>query len=155
VALAWGATLPSGVQFDITAVHVEDATLEPFGCLDKPPCLGWSQSGGTQAGCAVALTPASPETETVWFRLDGILRCPDEPSCEGVNTTGISSSPLTIPTPSPSSSEDSESDDPEPPPLPGSDTDLPTPGPVLGNSDSSGPAPPSPGHPDVDRRSLT
>ena len=88
-ALFWGGQLPDGVKLTIDAVQVADAgaTLQPVGCENVPPCVGASITIG-QSGCAVVLTPPSPEPASVKVRLDGTLTCPDQATCDELTVTG-------------------------------------------------------------------
>lgn len=88
--LFWGETLPVGVVLEITAVEVGEpgGTLQGAGCSDAPPCVGVTISSEQQGGCAVTITPPSPDVELVRVRLDGVLRCPDQATCDALGTTG-------------------------------------------------------------------
>ena len=86
----WGETLPAGVELEITAIEVGEpgGTLQGFECSDVPPCVGVTISLEQSGGCAVTITPPSPDVELVRVRLDGVLRCPDQTTCDAVGATG-------------------------------------------------------------------
>jgi hypothetical protein len=97
----WGGSLPSGVELQITeAVLVGEVggTVLNQRCDGSPPCPDTVISVDTpEQGCAVAVLPPSPDTASVIVRLDGILHCVDQATCDGLDVSGGSTAVLSNP----------------------------------------------------------
>lgn len=87
--LAWGKQLPDGVTLEIDAVtfREQDALLHTAGCGQAPACQGIVIGPEDAQTCAVLVRPPTADTPFLTGRLDGILNCPDEQTCEAVGAT--------------------------------------------------------------------
>lgn len=83
--LFWGSALGPGVGFSVTSIAIGDpgGTLRDFGCEGAPPCVG-ATIDADHGGCAVAVTPTDPTVDLVRVRLAGVLRCPDQATCDAL-----------------------------------------------------------------------
>lgn len=90
MVLYWGQQLPVGVELAVEAVSfAEDgAQLRPEGCDGVPACVGTVIDVGGSQGCAVLVEPPAPQLPSLTARLDGTLWCPEQQSCDSLDTTG-------------------------------------------------------------------
>jgi hypothetical protein len=86
--LSWNAELPSDVTISIDAVRLQEqgAQLLTGGCASTPSCVGMVIHAESLT-CAVLVKPDTPQAPSVTVQLDGTLRCPDEQTCDDLQST--------------------------------------------------------------------